>query len=419
MEWRSPEFCISDFRDFRTSKQLELQPDYQRKAVWSEAAKVSLLDSIFRDMPMPKIYLHSYIKNGSTYRKVIDGQQRLRTIFDYLDDEFSFRYPLDAEDSTGHLFSELPQDVQEKFLRYRLDVNEIVNATDDDARRIYLLVNKYNVVLTKQELRKADFPGKFLDLSEELAEEPRLEDFRIFSPANRRRMGDVEYASELIALLLDGPQDKKDSLDDFYQKYASWPETEIDGIKNRFRATFDDIESIFADPPLAQTRFRQKADFYSLVDAVDQMLKLGVSLAGKPMAPLVEDLLLLDEYISPETHIKPFSEYAVKCISQANSHASRVWRRDFLLIFLAGTYKATAPEEKAKSLFRTIKVDLLTPPDQHAIRPPCEKCGELIHIEEILENKAFLSWPANSETYQLSNSVFIHGNCWGKEFIAN
>lgn len=106
-------------------------------------------------------------------------------------------------------FSELPGEVQQKILKYQIDTNEIYGADDNLIRDIYSRVNKYTVALNKQELRRADFPGDFLHLSEELALEPFFERAKIFSVANRRRMTDVEYISELIALLISGPQEKK------------------------------------------------------------------------------------------------------------------------------------------------------------------------------------------------------------------
>ena len=180
-----------------------------------------LMDTIIADVPMPKIYVHAKIQNKQTYRIVIDGQQRLTAIFGFLDDEYKLGKPY-AGPYEGKLFSELPPEVQTKFLEYKIDINGISNVTDEQLREIYLRVNKYNVSLNKQELRKADFPGDFLDTAETLAQLKFFEQSKIFTAASLRRYGDVEYVSELLALLLDGIQDKKTKLDDFYSDHQSW-----------------------------------------------------------------------------------------------------------------------------------------------------------------------------------------------------
>ncbi len=83
MKWKSAHYPISDIRDWRNDEKLEIRPDFQRKEVWSTAAKIMLIDTIFSNIPMPKIYVESIIRDGKTYRIVIDGQQRLTAIFDF------------------------------------------------------------------------------------------------------------------------------------------------------------------------------------------------------------------------------------------------------------------------------------------------------------------------------------------------
>ena len=113
--------------------------------------------------------------------------------------------------------------------------------TDKEIREVYARVNKYTVPLTKQELRRADFPGDFLDISEELALNNYFDDIGIFTPANRRRYGDVEYVSELLAAMIDGIQDKKNTLDNFYIKFAEWDESNKMEILNRFTGVLREL----------------------------------------------------------------------------------------------------------------------------------------------------------------------------------
>jgi hypothetical protein len=126
------------------------------------------MDTIVRNIPIPKIYLQSTIRDRKTFRSIVDGQQRISSILKYLNDEFAM-----GENCPGGFarkkFSELLPFQQDLFLSYKVDVNEIVNASDAQVRELYSRVNKYTKALSKQELRRADFPGDFLKTSEDLA----------------------------------------------------------------------------------------------------------------------------------------------------------------------------------------------------------------------------------------------------------
>ena len=91
--WNSSPHPISDVNDWQRAGRLELQPDFQRREVWSPAAKIMLIDTVLRDVPMPKMFLWNELIAGSTHRRVIDGQQRLSAILGFLRDEFGLDAP--------------------------------------------------------------------------------------------------------------------------------------------------------------------------------------------------------------------------------------------------------------------------------------------------------------------------------------
>jgi len=70
--------------------QLVLAPEFQRNSVWPRAAKAYLIDSILNDRPIPLLFLQriSSAQTGRLGYAVIDGQQRLRAIFDYIEGRF-------------------------------------------------------------------------------------------------------------------------------------------------------------------------------------------------------------------------------------------------------------------------------------------------------------------------------------------
>lgn len=71
--------------------QLRLAPEFQRNAVWPPAAKAYLIDTILTERPMPLFFFQRgrSAQTGKPVYSVVDGQQRLRSIFEFLDDRFA------------------------------------------------------------------------------------------------------------------------------------------------------------------------------------------------------------------------------------------------------------------------------------------------------------------------------------------
>ena len=410
VRWNSSPHPISDIRDWKKSGHLEIKPDFQRREVWSAPARIMLMDTIIRGIPMPKIFLATEIQDDQTYRIVIDGQQRITAILDFLSDKFSLEKPF-LGDEKGKKFSELSRETKDQFLSYQIDFNEAVNPTDQEQREVYARVNKYTVPLNKQELRRADFPGDFLSVSEELATYDYFDQIRIFTPANRRRCADVEYVSELLAAIIDGVQDKKTTLDKFYINFADWEEDHKKQIVGRFKIVLRELNLIFDDShlPLSTTRFRQKADFYTLFLVVYDYVSDGWSVENKNLEHLRQDLNLLDYHIRPEATIDIFREYAIKCVSQANSASSRRWRHKFLRTILAGTYGGPRPDEESNKLLYEIMENLHIG-EGHCPLPEleCPVCNEELSGEF---NDWVLGWVGTDDVFQISNAYWLHRSC--------
>src|SRR3989304_4049342 len=83
-------YSVNDFVEWKEGGILELSPKFQRRKVWPQKAKSYLLDSVIRGKPTPKILIREHISTATrkTMREVVDGQQRLRAIFEYMEDAF-------------------------------------------------------------------------------------------------------------------------------------------------------------------------------------------------------------------------------------------------------------------------------------------------------------------------------------------
>ena len=152
----------------RKRSKINTNPDYQRPSVWTKAQKQMLIDSILRDFDIPKIYLH---KTSDDTFDVIDGQQRIRTIWSFYDDEFAL--PKDAEPVNGIVvankkYSELHMDISTIIDSYNLDFVILDNEDEDEIREMFLRLQN-GTSLKAQEKRNA-MPGQMRDFIKKVSE---------------------------------------------------------------------------------------------------------------------------------------------------------------------------------------------------------------------------------------------------------
>ena len=69
--------------------QLEMKPPFQRNPVWSPKQKGALIETILLEYPVPEIYMQDVVdESGGETHIVVDGQQRIRAVLDYIAGEF-------------------------------------------------------------------------------------------------------------------------------------------------------------------------------------------------------------------------------------------------------------------------------------------------------------------------------------------
>ena len=148
-------YSINDFLEWDNNKQLELNPRFQRRSVWSDNARSYLMDTIIRGKPIPKIFIRQRINplTKSTVREVVDGQQRLRTILLYVKDGFQIKKRHNNEYG-GYYFSQLSEvddTAQANLLNYEISVDLLVNMSDAEVLDVFGRLNSYAILLNPQE----------------------------------------------------------------------------------------------------------------------------------------------------------------------------------------------------------------------------------------------------------------------------
>ncbi|MBI2918134.1 MAG: DUF262 domain-containing protein [Chloroflexi bacterium] len=218
------QYQVSDFIEWWDRKQLEINQDFQRRAVWTPAAKSYLIQTVLRQMPMPKVYLRTKINVVSqvTVREIVDGQQRLRAILDF--GKGKLRLTKRAEEFSGMTYDDLDDDQRASFLSYRISVEQLVNATDDDVLEVFARLNSYTVPLNAPELRHAKFQGDFKwkvrHVSVQLAW--FWNKYTVLTTRDRLRMLDDSLTAEMFGIVLEGVKDGgQPKITRLYERYEN------------------------------------------------------------------------------------------------------------------------------------------------------------------------------------------------------
>ena len=273
--------------------QLNLAPEFQRLSVWPRAAKAYLVDTILSDLPISPLLFQrgSSTQSGRPTYDVIDGQQRLRAVFLFLENKLRITEPSDSK-RHGKRFSDLTSEEQERLLDYDFIVQELSGYSKADVQDIFTRANKYTVSLSQQELRNAKAEGRFAEFVEAVGAWDFWSDNKVFTKSQMSRMRNVEFAAELAILLSEGPQDKKTSIDTWYLAYREeFPQGAE--IQTRLREYLGWVGSVVTE--LSKSRFRRPVDLYALVGAIDQVTVQGETLDDLDSASASEGLSELED----------------------------------------------------------------------------------------------------------------------------
>lgn len=107
-------------------------PDWQRDKVWSDDQKQLLIDTILRGWKIPKFYF-AKVADAPEEFEVVDGQQRLMTIFEFFDNLITLS-PETAQRVGAESYKELPEDISDSFDDYEISYDEITDATEEELK---------------------------------------------------------------------------------------------------------------------------------------------------------------------------------------------------------------------------------------------------------------------------------------------
>lgn len=269
----SRQYSIRDFEEWNAKNELVLDPKFQRRYIWPPKARSYLIDSVIRGKPIPKIYMRQEVnpKTRLTRREIVDGQQRLRTVLDFLKDAFPI-LKTHNDEYGGKTFSQLDDEIQRTILQYEFTVDLLQDMPDSEIFDIFARMNTFSMTLNAQELRNAQWFGEFKTSVYGLAGEfmKFWQDNLIFPNERILRMAEVEFVSELLIAMSEGIRARAKSFIDSYYKDHDDKFSNRKSLEKRFRVVMDNIGGIFATY-LSESKLREARLLYPLFCAIYHM----------------------------------------------------------------------------------------------------------------------------------------------------
>ncbi|MGE8943287.1 DUF262 domain-containing protein [Leptospira interrogans] len=329
---------ISWFRGRRADNSLEISPKFQRRPVWMEAERSELISTILKKLPFPEIYIQSVLNptDGTERHVIVDGQQRITSILMYIDNQVSLPHD---DYWSGEYFRDLDDTQREAFWNYKVVVRGLSETNDAEIRDLFARLNTNNIALNEQELRNARYKGRFKSAVERFADTPLFQEIGLFSARDIRRMQDVEFASELLLLNLEGITNKKDMLDEAYARYElEFPE-EV-RFESEFSASINLIKSIItADNVIA---IKTRSNFYSLYGACLRYYRTSHRTTFNNTARVADQVgeLLISVRTGAIDGREMHAEYQ-DAVSRAASDRSRRAKREEILVTVISAAEGT------------------------------------------------------------------------------
>jgi hypothetical protein len=228
------------------SENLMLQPDFQRKLVWKKQHKFHFIETILKNYPFPEVYIASAeidVTSITSKEVVVDGQQRLSTIVDYIKNQGDFETQNKVTSFQG-----LDIEKKKKFLNYLVSVRDLKDIGEDIIKEIFMRINNTEYSLNTVEKINAQFgDSEFVIFCKQLSErefQPNIEnttaivvkdtrdlinDFflnnKVFTENDMKRMNDLQYVMTLVSTLIES---------DYFSR-----NTKVIGFIEQYNSEFD------------------------------------------------------------------------------------------------------------------------------------------------------------------------------------
>ena len=237
-------------------------PHFQRGFVWKQVQASRLIESFLVGLPVPAVFLYNQRRSQKYF--VIDGQQRLRSVFSYFEGTFGVRahgrdpiFTLKGlhEASRFHEkgFHDLQEEDQRRLKNAVLRAFIVQQMDPDDDTSMYHIFERLNTggtLLANQEIRNSLYRGSFVEFLEEIN---RFESWRsiLGSSEPDRRRKDLELLLRFFAMrnLEAYTKPMKDFLSKFMRKNRDAPDPVLRRNRELFHRTCEAVVEALGERP--------------------------------------------------------------------------------------------------------------------------------------------------------------------------
>ncbi len=322
---------IQDLVNWNQHAELNLSPWYQRRSVWTKPQKSYLLNTLFEQKPVPTLYFRHTLdlEQDKSIREVVDGQQRIRAILDYINNDFPALHPIQGKKIT---YDNLTADQKRSLRETQLSGGWLLGATDADVIEVFGRLNSVAKTLNAQEKRNANYSGEFKQfcLREAASRVSLWRDLKIFTANDIARMLEMEFISDLVLNMLHGLSDfAAAKLDKIYRENdEAFPDAA--GVKKRLDSVFSRIASLPASA-IRDTIFCRRPVFFSMVIEMDRY----PSAKGRKLDNAIREI---DERFNSDKPLserpKADAEFYEACRATTTRIAQRKVRSRYISAFL-------------------------------------------------------------------------------------
>jgi len=171
----------------------------QRNEVWDSDRKSLFIHSLIVGYSIPYFYAQD---NGDDYLWMLDGKQRMTTIYKFMNGEFELspNTPNVGEiEVAGLKYEDLPEEFKDEILTTNLYINTYKNMTEDERDEMFLRLNN-GMALTKIELTRVMASSKIMDYVKEIAQKQFFKTI-VLNDNQRNRFIDEELILQIMSLV--------------------------------------------------------------------------------------------------------------------------------------------------------------------------------------------------------------------------
>ncbi|MFG2043148.1 DUF262 domain-containing protein [Dactylosporangium sp. NPDC048998] len=313
------------------------RPEFQRRLVWTQKHKQAFIRTVLEGLPFPEIFLcdgEVDLTTGEGQRLVVDGQQRVTTLFQY--------FTSSPEFTLGDLkaYSDLADEEKRAYLNYEVVVRDLGTLTEDEVREVFHRMNSTNYGLNAIEVNNARFAGPLKELASSLSEEPFFEDHKVFNVVDIRRMRDVGWCLTLLITFMSGYFNRDTEHENFLRRHND-ELLEADDLRGRIDRAIQLAEALNLGE---DSRAWQKADLLTLLTEIDRSAlsvddREAIEAAGTRLRGFYSAVEAVN---AGEDSSSEAQQYHAAVISGSNERARRLRRGSVIAQVLSGEATATA-----------------------------------------------------------------------------